>query len=110
MRTSVTGSMLYDLVACPHRLSMDLFENSQKRDPISPFVRLLWEKGEAHESAVVEQKGHLFLDLSGYSAEERERLTAEAMANRELLIYGGRIAADDLLGEPDLLRWEVTGY
>jgi hypothetical protein len=26
------------------------------------------------------------------------------------LIYGGRLAADDLLGDPDLLRLEGTGY
>jgi hypothetical protein len=41
--------MLYDLVACPHRVSMDLFGDSKERDQPSPFVQLLWERGTAHE-------------------------------------------------------------
>ena len=32
------------------------------------------------------------------------------MERREPLIYSGRIRVDDLLGEPDLLRWEGNGY
>lgn len=32
------------------------------------------------------------------------------MERGESLIYGGRIRADDLLGEPDLLRLEGDGY
>jgi len=32
----ITASMLYDLIACPHRLSMDLFADPGDRDEISP--------------------------------------------------------------------------
>ena len=32
------------------------------------------------------------------------------MEAKTSLIYGGRICADDLLGDPDLLRWEGDGY
>jgi hypothetical protein len=45
----ITASMLYDLVACPHRVSMDLFADVAQRDKISPFVQLLWDRGAAHE-------------------------------------------------------------
>jgi len=54
MKTAITASMLYDFVQCPHRVTMDLFEDFSKRDPINPFVQLLWEKGNAFEQEVIE--------------------------------------------------------
>ncbi len=42
--------------------------------------------------------------------DEKERLTLDAMRRGEPLIYGGRISADGLLGIPDLLRREGSGY
>jgi hypothetical protein len=50
------------------------------------------------------------LNLRIVPVADRERLTLEAMDQREPLIYGGRISADDLLGEPDILRLEGGGY
>jgi len=32
------------------------------------------------------------------------------LSRGDTLIYGGRISADGLLGEPDLLRWTQGGY
>lgn len=52
--TKITAAMLYDLVQCPHRPAMDLFGDPAKRDEISPFVRLLWEKGTAFEHEVID--------------------------------------------------------
>ena len=106
----ITASMLYDLIACPHRVSMDLFANSAEQDPISPFIKMLWEKGAAHEQEIMAAGDIKALDLSAYHGEEKERLTTEAMDRQEPIIYGGRIIADDLVGEPDLLRWTGTGY
>ena len=108
--TPITASMLYDLVACPHRVTMDLFANPSERDAVSPFVQLLWERGAAHENEVIAGIGDSFLDLSGYHGEEKERLTLAAMGRGESVIYSGRISSDDLLGEPDLLRMEGKGY
>lgn len=102
--------MLYDLVTCPHRVTMDLFGDPADRDEISPFVRLLWERGAAHEEQVIDGLELPFLDLSIYAGDEKERRTTEAMARGEPLIYGGRIQAGDLLGDPDLLRREGSGY
>src|SRR5258705_1018969 len=106
----ITGSMLYDLVNCPHRLTMDLFGNSADRDAVSPFVELLWERGAAHEKEVVAAIGEPFVDLSPYKDAEKERLTLEAMQRGDPLIYSGRISSADLLGEPDLLRKQGSGY
>lgn len=110
MSTPVTASILYDLVHCPHRVSMDLFTDPARRDPVSPFVQLLWERGNLYEKEVISGLDIPFLDLSTYRGDEKEKLTREAMAHGEPLIYGGRISADGLLGDPDLLRREGEGY
>jgi len=46
MKTPITASMLYDLLvwlydllACPHRVTMDLHGDSSKRDEPNPFVQ-----------------------------------------------------------------------
>jgi predicted RecB family nuclease len=106
----ITASMLYNLIACPHRVTMDLFGNPAERDKVSPFVQLLWDKGAAHEQETIEALSIPFLDLSGFHGDEKERRTYEAISRREPLIYGGRISANDLLGEPDLLRCEGGRY
>jgi predicted RecB family nuclease len=58
----------------------------------------------------MEGLGKPFLDLSGLPTIEREQQTMAAMERGEPLIYQGRIRHDDLLGQPDLLRREGTGY
>lgn len=106
----ITAAMLYDQVMCPHRPSMDLFANPMKRDKLSPFVKLLWEKGTAYEEEVIASLDIPFIDMTPYSLEEKESKTLEAIEKKESLIYRGRISADDLLGEPDLLRLGEDGY
>ena len=106
----VTAAILYDLVQCPHRVSRDLRADPIDRDEINPFIQLLWERGALHEKETIERLNVPFLDLLAYAGDEKERLTYEAMDRREPLIYAGRIRADDLLGNPDLLRKEGEGY
>ena len=102
--------MLYDLVACPHRLHMDTFADTVERGDVSPFVQLLWKKGALHEDKVMAGLETPFTDLSGYRGDEQERKTREAMRRGDALIYSGRIRAGELLGVPDLLRREGDGY
>ena len=52
MPTAITALMLYDLVACPHRVTMDLYGDPAKRDEPNPFVRMLWERGSLYEREV----------------------------------------------------------
>lgn len=110
MNTSITASMLYDLVACPHRVTMDLFADPARRDKPNPFVQLLWEKGSLYEKEVIGGLKIPFTDLSTYVGDDKEQKTLEAMKRGDNLIYAGRIQADDLLGDPDLLRKEGDGY
>ena len=106
----ITAPMLYDLMQCPHRPYMDLFANLARRDKTSPFLKLLWESSTAHELKVIACLEQPILDVSCYTGDEKERKTIEAIQNEEPLIYSGRVTADDLLGEPDLLRREGDGY
>lgn len=110
MTQSVTAAMLYDLVACPHRVSMDLYADPTGRDEPNAFVELLWEKGSAYEREVMAGLNEPYCDLSSFSGDERERLTSEAMQRGDPLIYSGRIRVDELLGDPDLLRRQGSGY
>jgi len=110
MTISITASMLYNFVQCPHRLNLDLHEDPANRDPESKFVQLLWEKGTAFEQEVIQNLAVPFTDLSAQPGDKRERLTSEAMNRGDELIYAGRIRAGNLLGDPDLLRRQSNGY
>ena len=110
MPTPITAAMLYDLVQCPHRVTMDLFADPADRDRVSPFVQLLWDRGALYEKQVIATLDLPFTDLSRFAGDEKEQQTYAAMDRGDLLIYGGRIQADDLLGNPDLLRREAGGY
>ncbi|MBT7402145.1 MAG: TM0106 family RecB-like putative nuclease [Bacteroidetes Order II. Incertae sedis bacterium] len=106
----ITAAMLYDMVQCPHRPTMDLFGDSELRDEANPFIQLLWEKGTTFEHEVIDRYKATIVDLSSSTGEDKEQLTRDAMLRGEPLIYSGRISFDDLMGEPDLLRKEGDGY
>ena len=88
--------MLYDLVSCPHRVTMDLFADPTQQDAPNPFVQLLWEKGSLFEKQVIEGLEAPFTDLSPAAGDEKERLTLEAMQRGDSLIYSGRMQAAGL--------------
>ena len=102
--------MLYDLVSCPHRVTLDLFGDPAKRDAPNPFIQLLWEKGSSFEQAIMDGLAIPFTNLSRYAGDDKERQTLAAMQRGDALIYSGRMQADGLLGDPDLLRREGEGY
>jgi len=89
---------------------MDAFGDPALRDPVSPFVQLLWEKGTLFERDTIAGLGVPFTDLSQFRGEEKETATRAAIGRGDTLIYSGRLSVDELLGEPDLLRKEGTGY
>jgi predicted RecB family nuclease len=107
----ITASHLYDHVACPHRVQLDNFGQEDKRDEISSFVKLLWERGSIYEASVVSALPYgSYISLRDLPAGKREEATLDAIRDGAPLIYGGRIAVDDLLGEPDLLIKRNGGY
>ena len=107
---SITASMLYNLVSCEHRLYLDTFGDISQCDEPNAFIQLLWEKGTLFEQAVIQKLDIPVLDLSHLRGDEKERGTREAIDQGVPLIYSGRLSVDHLLGEPDLLRKEGSGY
>ena len=105
----ISAAQLYDFVHCPHRVSMDAFGDPDERDETSPFVELLWEQGLVHEATIAAGL-NITVNLRLIGAADRERETLSAMTRHEPLIYGGRLTAGDLVGEPDLLEWTEFGY
>lgn len=110
MDVRVTASMLYDLVSCEHRPWMDLHADAALRDPVNPFVEMLWRRGRMHEDEVVRDGAMDAANMRDVPVADRARRTLECMRARMPLIYGGRLEVDDLVGEPDLLRLESGGY
>ncbi|MFT5329985.1 MAG: putative RecB family nuclease [Parasphingorhabdus sp.] len=107
---TITATTLYNYVQCPTRVSLDYFGDPAERDPVDAFIAMLWERGTLYEQEII-QKGDLeYLDLSTAEGDEKERLTLKAMQSRVPLIYSGRIVSADLVGIPDLLRWQGGGY
>ena len=107
---TITASILYDLIHCARRVHLDEFGNRGQRDPVSPFVELLWERGQVYEKDVIKGLAFPVADLSNLSGKEKELATNDAFARGEKLIYSGRISFGSKLGEPDLLRQEKSGY
>lgn len=101
---TVTAAHLYDHIACPHRVHLDAFGDQKQRDKVSPFIQLLWERGSSYEEKVIRElpEGSC-LSIKNVPAADRQSATLQAMQEGVPLIYGGRVAIGDLLGEPDLL-------
>jgi predicted RecB family nuclease len=106
----ITASMLYAHLSCPHRVSMDAHVDPARRDAVSPFVEMLWERGTLYETEVISGLGVDYLDLSHLEGDEKERATRAAIERRVPLIYSARLSVEGLLGVPDLLRLEEGGY
>ena len=105
----ITGSQLYDIVQCPHRVALDIFGDANERDEPNAFVELLWEQGIDHELQMVKTLG-ITVDISIVQAAVQEQETLEAMRRGDRLIYGGTISSGDMLGVPDLLERRGNGY
>jgi uncharacterized protein len=69
--TSISASLLYNHLQCPHRVFMDSFADPALRDPVSPFVQMLWERGTIFE---------------------KETETRAAIGRGDTLIYSGRLS------------------
>ena len=110
MEKQITASTLYNFVQCPCRVQLDFFGDPSKKDRVSAFVQLLWERGNAFERQTMEKLDEPYTDLRSFEPREKEQQTLGRMRLGENLIYGGRIRTDTLVGEPDLLVRKGSGY
>lgn len=105
----ITSSQIRNSLVCPHRVSMDAVAAPSLRDPVSPFVQMLWASSADHRQATIPSLG-ITTDLTAVSVEDKERATLDAMRRGDALIHGGRISAAGLLAEPSLLERRGSGY
>ncbi len=75
MPTPITAAMLYALIACLHRVMMDLYSDPAGQNEPSPFVEPLWRHGTLYEREAISRLEIPFADLSQYAGEEKERRT-----------------------------------
>jgi len=108
MARPITAGLLYDYAECPHRVALDAFGPAE-HDSESGFVKLLWRRAVDHRRSTLSEMTSS-ADLRSYGDKARERFTRLAMARQEPLILGARLVADDLIAEPDLLRFEHGSY
>lgn len=106
---SITASMLYDYIQCPHRVWRDVWgPQEEKIQETNPFVELLWQRGIQHEKEVIQGIGP-FVDLSKGTLIERYQTTLQEMRKGTSLIYQGVLIHENLLGIPDLLELQSNG-
>jgi hypothetical protein len=71
----IIASMLYDMVSCPHPVTMDNYGDPAKRDEVNPFVKLLWERGSLYErEAIADMPNVPSVVELGKTAEDRQVL------------------------------------
>lgn len=108
--TAITASMLYDLVSCERRVHHDIHTDTELRDPVGDFVKMLWEGGRKHEQTVFEALPGAVADLRSVPLSSRAEATRTAMNGRPAFILGGRLELEDRVGMPDLLCPDGDGW
>jgi uncharacterized protein len=102
--SSITASLLYNFIQCPHRIWRDRYgPQEEKIQETNPFVQLLWDRGVQHEHKIVQSLG-TFIDLSQGSIDQRFKKTLEELKKGSPLLYQGVLKYENLLGIPDLLK------
>lgn len=109
-RPLVSGAMLRDLLLCDRKVTLDLHGDPALRGEISPFVRMLWRDGLAHEDQILGSLDGPLVDLRGEDRGVREVETVRAISAGAPTILGAVLRSGDLIGMPDLLTLERRGY
>lgn len=110
MTQAISATMLRDLLLCERRFGLDLFGVPSERDETSPFVKMLWREGLAHEDAILTGITGPVSDLRELDRSGREAQTAVAIDRRAPTILGAVLSHEDLVGMPDVMRLTPSGY
>lgn len=105
----ITATQLYDFVQCPTRAELDFRGDRMLKDEPSDFVQMLWNQGLTHEQAMALDLP-ISVNIDDLDGVDRLAATLDAMDRKEPLIFHGVIAADGLIGEPDLLMLKGDAY
>jgi predicted RecB family nuclease len=96
--------MLRDLLQCEQRVYNDLHASAAARDPVSDFVKMLWEGGLEHEKSILSGELGDRVDLREVPLERRASETRKALQGSTRFILGALLVSDDRVGMPDLLE------
>jgi uncharacterized protein len=89
---------------------MDLYADRSKKDSPNAFVELLWERGQKYERELADNLDIPYTNLMTLVGSEKAEKTREAIERSDDLIYKPRLEAEGLVGDPDLIRREGSGY
>mgnify|MGYP001291413310 CR=1 FL=1 len=100
----ITALDLYNFTKCQHRVYLDSNGDPKEKGEVSPFVKLLWERGLQTEREYLQTLGNIQLfDLGDLSIEKGAPKTLRLMHEGVPLIYQGVLKSDVYVGRPDLL-------
>jgi len=106
----ITATDFYNYIQCKHRVYLEKFGDPKLKDKVSPFIRLLWERGIQHEENVIEpikaRKDKTFAEVKKDKPanEETFKETLQLMKKGVDFIYQGVLIKDGFSGRPDLLE------
>jgi len=100
----ITAQALYNLTQCAHRVYLDANGDPKEKGEVSPFVKLLWEKGLQTEQEYLSALGDVPVsDLRALSVETAWGETLRLMKEGVPLIYQGCLMDGPFVGRPDIL-------
>ena len=106
----ITATDFYNYIQCKHRVYLEKFGDPKLKDKVSPFVRLLWERGIQHEEKVIkpirERKDKTFAEIKKDQPANQKTFkeTLQLMQKGFDYIYQGVLMSDNFSGRPDLLE------
>ncbi len=106
----ITATDFYNYTKCKYNVYLEKNGDSNLKDKVSDFVKMLWEKGVQHEDEVIGNfildKGKNFVEVSKDKPANKEtyKETIDLMKKGVDYIYQGVLIKDNLIGRPDLLE------
>ncbi len=106
----ITATDFYNYIQCKYRVYLEKFGDPELKDKVSPFVKLLWERGMQHEEKVIEpirkRKDKTFAEIKKDQPANQKTFkeTLQLMKKGVDYIYQGVLMSDNFSGRPDLLE------
>jgi predicted RecB family nuclease len=107
----ISATDFYNYKKCKYLPYINKHGDESKKNEVSRFVQMLWDKGTQHEDKIVKEyveknKGKSFVEIDKkQKADTRSFLrTLQYMKDGVDFIYQGVLMHDDCIGRPDLLQ------
>ena len=103
---NITARTIYEYAKSPFMIYCDYFAPEDKKDPITEFMKLLFEQGKTHEKKYVTETYPKMVPIKFATPQEGFWKLLEAMRDGVAVMYRMPIfyLKDGLCGEPDILE------